>query len=75
MTVKLNLVCFCVSYIFVEANYHKVCIIKLKDFLKTNNTIWLVALLPVCDVYIQVAGFFCPQRLRDFFGQRGCVIF
>ena len=54
MTVRINYGCFYIGYMFVEANLHKICGIKLKVFLKTNNAVWLEAILSVSDIYLRL---------------------
>ena len=50
MTVRMNYGDFYKGYMFVEGNLHKMVVIKLTVFWKTNKTVWLVAILSVLDI-------------------------
>ena len=50
----INFGCFYVGYKILEDKLNKISVIKLKIFWKTNNTVWFLATLSVCDLYIEV---------------------
>ncbi len=54
MTVMINCGCFYIRYIILKGKLNKISVIKLKIFWKTNNTVWFLALLSVCDIYLEV---------------------
>ena len=51
----INFGCFgCIGYIILEAKSNKISVIKLKIVWKTNITVWFLAILSVCDIYLEV---------------------
>ena len=54
MTVMINCGCFYIGYIILKGKLNKIFVITLKIFWETNNTVWFLALLSVCDIYLEV---------------------